>query len=167
MEAEYLQYEPPATCTFRFTSYAGCSGVWNAEPFLYAPDERNTARNGQFNGVFVPIRSVSFPEITDGLSQTMLLSERAHGLLTGEEIRYWHWWADCVEGDTRFWTIFPLNPFRKMPDTVETYGPAYTSSASSFHPSGANFAFCDGSVRFLKDTIDSWKRVPSLATRSG
>lgn len=62
--------------------------------------------------------------------------------------------------DTRFWTIFPMNPFRKIPDTLETYSSAYTSSASSFHPNGAHFAFVDGSARFVKDSIDSSARDP-------
>jgi prepilin-type N-terminal cleavage/methylation domain-containing protein/prepilin-type processing-associated H-X9-DG protein len=155
MEVEFPFFEDPFKEKIRFSSYAGCTGIWYPDLSSF-PDPMNCARVNQINGVFTANRGISFAEIADGTSQTMLFSERAHGILTGDDSRFWHWWADSVSVDTRFWTIFPLNPFRKMPDTPETYSSAYTSSASSFHPNGAYFAFADGSVRFLKDSIDSW-----------
>jgi prepilin-type processing-associated H-X9-DG protein len=155
MEVEYALFEDPFKEKIRFSSYAGCTGIWYADLSDY-PDPMNPARVNQINGLFTADRGIPFAEITDGTGQTMLLSERAHGLLTGDDLRFWHWWADSVSMDTRFWTIFPLNPFRKIPDTHETYSSAYTSAASSFHPNGAYFAFADGSVRFLKDSISSW-----------
>ena len=33
---------------------------------------------------------------------------------------------------------------------------AFIGAVSSRHPGGANTAFVDGSVKFIKDTIDSW-----------
>jgi prepilin-type N-terminal cleavage/methylation domain-containing protein/prepilin-type processing-associated H-X9-DG protein len=155
MEVEYPFYEDPLKEKVRFSSYAGCTGTWSPALSDY-PDPMNAARVYQINGLLTADRGIRFAEITDGTTQTMLLSERAHGLLTGDALRYWHWWADSVSMDTRYWTIFPLNPFRKIPDTPETYSSAYTSAASSFHPNGAYFAFGDGSVRFISDSINSW-----------
>ncbi len=33
---------------------------------------------------------------------------------------------------------------------------AFQGMASSLHPGGVNIAFCDGSVRFIKNTVNSW-----------
>ena len=50
-----------------------------------------------------------------------------------------------------------------MSPTV-AFATAYLASASSLHPGGANFAFADGSARFIKDTINSWPISPIQST---
>ena len=40
-----------------------------------------------------------------------------------------------------------------LPGTCDPGGTVAGESATSFHPGGCNFAFADGSVQFIKDSI--------------
>ena len=83
-----------------------------------------------------------------------------HTLLDDNSRTWWHWWTSGNYGDTLFCTLWPMNPFRRTSDIYGDTGhartSAYVSGTSSLHPGGCNFAFADGSVRFLKETIQTW-----------
>ncbi len=68
-----------------------------------------------------------------------------------------NWWGDSVSGDTIFTALYPINAYKKLPNVADEYDWTWVESPSSFHPGGANFAFADGSVHFLKDTISCWQ----------
>lgn len=136
----------------RYTSYAGNYGTWYNSPS--SPTDANYSTIlGNDNGSIAKYLTVSIGSMTDGTSNTILIGEWAYGKLNPSDLICYHWWTAANYGDTMFTTNYPINP--KF--AAGTYdGNIFPFSAGSFHPGGANFAFSDGSVKFLKDTINSW-----------
>ena len=160
----------PEPVRLQFSSYAACTGSWFAQRFPDVPAWE--AINDSNNGLVHFQSNRRLADITDGTSNTLLLGERAHGLLSPDRRNTWHWWL----GPSRvlFTAEWPLNPQKQISDGSVNAGPIGNSnpsvfllSASSYHPGGCQFAFADGSVRFLKDTIDSWPLDPTSGEPTG
>ena len=160
-----------------YTSYAGNAGTW------FRHSRYSQAILNQSNGLFFrnegsPGAGISGPtiwtavriaDITDGTSNTIAHGEHALGLLTdADRIVNGPTWACGWYGDTLFTSFYPLNPQKKVQNVYgDGLTEAFIGAASSFHPGGANFAMADGSVRFIKDTIDSWPMDAQTATPLG
>jgi prepilin-type N-terminal cleavage/methylation domain-containing protein/prepilin-type processing-associated H-X9-DG protein len=139
-----------------FTSYLGVEGT------------DQTRRDG----VLYLDSAVRLTDITDGTSNTLLLGERP----PAKNFGYGWWyrgWGQSVDGSAEMLLgarernvvgegcapgPFPFGPGR-LDDQCGIF------HFWSLHSGGANFAFADGSVRFLAYSADSI--LPALATRAG
>jgi prepilin-type N-terminal cleavage/methylation domain-containing protein/prepilin-type processing-associated H-X9-DG protein len=130
--------------------------------------------NYAVNGVFYLNSKTTFGGIIDGTSNTFLAGERYHKdpVYTGmASLGGWAWSNYLAVQDATGSTQVPLN-FLLAVGTQTGY-PNYPeddriAAFGSGHSNGANFAFCDGSVRFL--SLNSTGDLPTyqaLSTRAG
>jgi prepilin-type N-terminal cleavage/methylation domain-containing protein/prepilin-type processing-associated H-X9-DG protein len=181
----------------RYSSYAGMAGTYciqginGCDQRAAAPTELSL-QNGVmidtgmpvFEGGCGTIGPRTIASITDGTSNTIMWAERCQtklNMITGE-FECKGWWSDAEYGDTSITSFYPpniaplpgyatgTNPW-KNPDNCDGHSEGGTSylaiSAQSLHPGGVNVAFCDGSVHFIKNSINSWNYNPPNMTRSG
>jgi prepilin-type N-terminal cleavage/methylation domain-containing protein/prepilin-type processing-associated H-X9-DG protein len=142
-----------------------------------SPNNNGAGPLGVHAGVFYRNSSTSVAEIRDGTSQTIAVGERSHNLSyvtwVARSINGWLGKTSPIEGGTDLFNPSPEECWTQimgpcgLEDGVRTINnpQAHVEDYWSRHPGGANFLFADGSVHFLKSTINPipWR---ALATRA-
>jgi len=135
---------PPSYCCAATSDYGCCASVGGA----IVPGV------GLFDRAVHP---VSFDDIRDGLSNTLMNGETIPEQCTYNGA-YNHNFP--IAG-----TTIPMNTMMQTDEGVDTKW--WTGCGfKSRHPGGCNFALADGSVRFLADTLD-YKLYNELGSRAG
>jgi len=145
------------TYSFGVISYAGNSGTqaWYVS-------------NMTVDGVFYINSAVRLTDITDGDSATLMFGERYHNdpnypaLATSSG---WAWANYSAGQDYLAGSLVPIN-YQAPPKPNQTQTDLRTNAYGSGHAGGANFALCDGSVRFLSNST-SPILLQQLSTRAG
>lgn len=115
-----------------------------------------TVATGNYAGntlMLGPLSSVRFAHVTDGLSQTLLLGERVTQVPAPGDQAYTAAWSGMISQTDMY--VFNAMPYTaavaSFPINAHLSG---TSNFSSLHSGGSQFAFGDGAVRFLSESID-------------
>ena len=171
---------PPITLTATYapSDYCIATGVRGLYANLAYAGDAGGNRHGAIQPVAGPFgnRDSRMGNIRDGLSNTILVGERVGGadiyfgrtpanLPPPTPALNGGGWADFLNGE--HWLAGSLFDGRPGPDG----GPCAINCSNlrgagfySFHPSGAHFALCDGSVRMIVQTVNAHS-FASLITR--
>jgi len=142
-----------------YASYLFCSGTQDVTLYPYAA--LYGIPEPEYDGAIVPVKAshvaanaaspnkgvTKMTSISDGTSNTFLIGETDFRPKGVPSTSYGGVWAYGYIG-YNWGTTF--HPFNKHDNTTTVYG-AFRSD----HTSGANFAFVDGSVRFVPNGVDA------------
>ena len=141
------------------TTYGQVTYPNTSVTFLSAPfGQAKSTQAGQ------RMRGTEFAAITDGLSNTILVAEVLQGQKT--DLRGFIWWGDASGFTTyeqpnttvpdRIYDAGYCNnqPAQNMPCAVSSSDHPTRFASRSRHPGGVQVALCDGSVRFIPQTVN-------------
>ena len=137
-----IQYLPMLAATSSYALSSGSKGPGETGGFSREDIRYNN------NGLFIYVVSRRAKEVSDGLSNTIMLGEVVLSD-TWESSNTWSYTrapADSLRST--------LNPLNTWPGTGQMDGDRRNGAFGSFHPQGANFTFADGHVQFIDEDIE-------------
>jgi len=161
---------------YGLSSYGGNAGKHSFPPGSAPPWPGMTQ-----DGIFHIDSSVRLTDITDGSSNTFLFGERSHGDPQYDQQQPVVWpvvgplgdvgrWADVSGPNAAVGNVMLSTPvlinYEVPPGGDLSTLRNRVCAFGSGHPGGANFAFADGSVRSLSDSL-SLATLQALSTRAG
>jgi prepilin-type N-terminal cleavage/methylation domain-containing protein len=130
---------------------------------------------GSNNGLLFRNSLIAFRDVTDGLSQTLLVGERSRNLAdatwvgaiaSGRVCTNPRWPVrDCATSNVMVMSNtgpWPDEPWVNVPNHKDSKADDYWS----LHPGGCNFVLGDGSIRFIKESVNPTV-FSALASRAG